>query len=302
MVFRVSHLTRYEYDQAVRFSPHVLYLRPRESPQHVLRRFDLQVEPAARVVTALDVQDNTVLVAHIPGPTRQLEIRTRFEFETRDRNPFDFILRRDADNFPPVYTKAERFALGPYLAPPFGPTQVGLRNWLRRELGELPGQTVAVLDTINRLIHRQVRYVRREVGGIQPSAETAKLGSGSCRDFSVLAIELLRTLGVAARFVSGYMFDPPDPEAGPPPPGAMHAWIEVYLPGAGWKGLDPTHGIFCHEAFIPVAHAAQADTVNPTQGGYYSPFIVGNRMTAQVDIEHLDAKEEPAPATGAGSA
>jgi len=91
----------------------------------------------------------------------------------------------------------------------------------------------------------------------------------------VLFVELCRTLGLAARFVSGYQYDP-SPDA--PAEGAMHAWAEVYLPGAGWKGLDPTHGIFCDENFIPVAHAAIAESVNPIQGSYYAPDPVPSKL------------------------
>ena len=124
-------------------------------------------------------------------------------------------------------------------------------------------------------------YRRRDEHGIQQPAVTIELGTGSCRDYAVLLIACLRTLGLAARFVSGYLFDPS--RAGLFG-GDMHAWVEVFLPGAGWRGLDPTHGIFCDNAYVPVAHAVVAMSVNPVQGSFFSLQPAHATMTTDVQV------------------
>ena len=142
------------------------------------------------------------------------------------------------------------------------------------------------LTALNTLLFQQLRYTRREEPGIQPSVVTLERSGGACRDYAVLLMECCRTLGLAARFVSGYMFAPSDQDERTA--GAMHAWAEVYLPGAGWCGLDPTHGVWCDEHFIPNAHAAQAESVNPIQGTVYAPGPVSARLFTEVRVERLD--------------
>jgi transglutaminase-like putative cysteine protease len=287
MLLRVSHLTRYDYSQDVSFSPHVLYLRPRESPLHRLRSFRYELSPKARLVTTQDPQDNVLTLAHFLGHSSILSFQSDFEIETLDTNPFDFLLKTSAIKYPVTYDKAEQFALAPYLAPPFNETQTALRAWVAAHLPDAPPETTPFLAALTSILQESITYVRRETGRSQPSARTLALGSGSCRDFAVLLIETCRTLGFAARFVSGYLYDPPAADAVDPAPGAMHAWVEVYLPGAGWKGLDPTRGIFCDDSFIPVAHAAQADVVTPIQGNYYAAIPVSAKLTTSVVVEKL---------------
>ena len=115
---------------------------------------------------------------------------------------------------------------------------------------------------------------------------TLSKGSGACRDYAVLFAEMCRTLGIAARFVSGYLYAPADDNHRTV--GAMHAWVEVYLPGAGWVGLDPTHGIWCDDSFIPVAHAAQAESVNPIQGTYFNGTVASSKLHTDVTVEKLN--------------
>lgn len=287
MLLRVSHHTRYDYTQAVSFAPHLLYLRPRETPLHRLRSFRCHLSPEARLLPTVDAQDNTAHWAHFWEKSTALNIRTEFEIETLETNPFDFLLRPAIAKFPFSYGSGDQFALAPYLVPPFDRTQARLRSWLAENLVDPPQETLPFLMALNGLLHRTIRYARREEGAIQASLETLSLGSGSCRDFAVLLLEICRTFGVAARFVSGYLYDPPPPEEPNPVPGAMHAWVEVHLPGAGWKGFDPTRNMVCDETFIPVAHAAQADLVNPIQGTYYASGPVGSKLTTSVLIERI---------------
>jgi transglutaminase-like putative cysteine protease len=287
MQLQVIHDSRYEYDREVGFSAHALYLRPRETAQLRLKRYKCEIEPSARLVQTLDSHDNPLIWAWIEGRSRRLRIRSEFEIETLATNPFDFILRPGASVLPVAYDAVDRFALASYLAPPFDETQALLRQWVRGKLPGLAGDTVGFLDAVNRLVCSAIRYQHREEGFSQPSILTIERGSGSCRDLAVLLLEICRTFGFGARFVSGYMYDPPEPGT-TPLPAAMHAWAEVFLPGAGWLGLDPTRGIFCNEAFVPVAHAAQADQVTPIQGNYVSKESVNSKLTVFVEVNRQD--------------
>lgn len=284
MKLKVSHLTRYEYDREVSFSPHILYLRPREGPFLRLNRFQFNVSPDAKLVWTRDSHDNALAWAHFWERSACLGIRTEFEVETLDSNPFDFIIKPCATLFPFEYEDLHRFALAPFLAPPYEATRVCLVNWLDEHFVDRPGETIPFIIALNTLVNQSLVYARRDDRGIQPSLVTLDRGGGSCRDYAVLFIELCRTLGIAARFVSGYLHDPGPDSASQ---GAMHAWAEVYLPGAGWKGVDPTHGIFCDDAFIPVAHAAVAESVNPIQGDYFSADPAYSRLTHSILVEQI---------------
>lgn len=284
MKLKVSHLTRYEYDREVSFSPHIIYLRPRDTPLLRVEKFHFNISPEAKLIWAQDYYDNPMAWAHFWERSATLSIRAESIVETLDANPFDFILKPNAFNFPFEYEALHRFNLTPYLTPPFDETQAVLRNWLDEHFVDRPKETVPFLVALNNLVHASLKYTRRYERGIQPSTTTLQLGTGSCRDYAVLFVELCRTLGIAARFVSGYLYDP-TPDS--PAYGAMHAWAEVYLPGAGWKGIDPTHGIFCNDAFIPVAHAAVAESVNPIQGSYYSSEHIPSKLTHSILVEQI---------------
>ncbi len=289
MFIRLSHLTRYEYSGPVSFAPHALYLRPRETPRQRLHDFQLAISPTARRIATTDPLDNALDWAYFApeNSATRLEFRSELMVETLDTNPFDFFLKPAALTFPFDYDSTERIALIPSLTPRAdSPSAAVLRGWLDQHLPSPPTETVPFLTALNSAVHRALTYTRREEQGVQSAAETLALGSGSCRDYAVFLIELCRTLGLAARFVSGYLYEPTAPGTTPMPP-AMHAWAEVYLPGAGWRGLDPTRGIFCDDAFVPVAHASFAENVNPIQGTFYGPAGTTSQLTTILTIEKL---------------
>lgn len=279
MRLEISHSTRYDYDRAVQLLPHLLYLRPRENPLLQVNRFDLAVSPGARLDWTRDDFDNLPAGVRFDGIAAFLEVRTECAVTTSEIGPFDFLVRDYAVGFPFQYEPLHGFNLGIYRAPPVSAVQRVLLEWLSDRFTDRPRQTVSWLFALNQAVYRGIGYRRRDEPGIQESELTIRLGTGSCRDLAVLLIECLRTLGLAARFVSGYMHAPISNETAA---GAMHAWVEVFLPGAGWRGLDPTHGVFCHHAYVPVAHAVVAESVNPIQGSYFcrSPVIA----TMQVDV------------------
>lgn len=281
MRLEISHVTRYDYDRSVRLHPHLLYLRPRENPLLQVTRFELTFTPEARVDWMRDDFDNLPASAQFARESSVLEIRSSCEVLTNDLPPFDFLMRDYAASFPFEYEPLHRFNLGIYLAPPDQATQDAARQWLGARFPVWPTDTVSWIFALNEILYRNLSYARRDEPGIQSPLETLQLGSGSCRDYAELLVACLRTLGLAARFVSGYMHDPATDGYSA---GDMHAWVEVFLPGAGWRGIDPTHGIFCHNAYVPVAHAVVAESVNPIQGSFYSAQPAESELRAEVRV------------------
>jgi transglutaminase-like putative cysteine protease len=289
MFLRISHLSRYDYSEAVSFAPHELYLRPADSPRQRLHQFTLTITPEARRIATSDPLDNAVDWAYFPATAvaPRLEFLSDLLVETLEPNPFAFFLRPAAATFPFAYQPVEAIALDPCLITRSDTPVAELRTWLAKEFSAPPTETVALLVQLVAAVHRCIRYMRRDEEGIQSVAETLRLGSGSCRDQAVFLMEALRLLGLAARFVSGYIYEPPATGAGPAPPPAMHAWTEVYLPGAGWRGLDPSRGIFCDDAFVAVAHAAVAESVSPIQGTFIGTPGVKSSLTTDLKINRL---------------
>ena len=290
MFLRLVHLTRYDYSEPVSFAPHALYLRPRENARQRVHHYALEVTPTARRIATNDALDNALDWAFFApeNPATKLEFRSDLLVETLNSNPLDFFLKPTALTFPFRYDAAERAALAPCLAPcPDSPGPDLLQAWLGQHIPEVPAETVPFLMALNAAVHRTLVYTPRDEQAIQSAAETLARGSGSCRDFAVLLIELCRAQGLAARFVSGYLYEPAATGASPPLSPSMHAWAEVYLPGAGWRGLDPTRNIFCDDTFVPIAHAPIAESVNPIQGTFYGPATVSAKLTAALSVEKL---------------
>ncbi|MBS0632371.1 MAG: transglutaminase family protein [Verrucomicrobia bacterium] len=289
MFLRIQHLSRYTYAQPVAFAPHALYLRPRETPRQRLHEFSLSISPAPRRVATSDAGDNALEWAYFePGAMfTELEFRTESLVETLDSNPFDFFLSPSALNFPFAYTPAERHVLAPSLLLPDGSDPAQLNTWLASHFATPPTDTVSYLTALNTAVRSALSYNRREEPGIQSPAQTLALGTGTCRDYAVFFIALCRHLGLAARFVSGYVYDPPTATIPNPLPPDLHAWAEVYLPGAGWRGLDPTRAIFCDDAYVPLAHAALAESVNPIQGNFVGGAGVASNLHTSLTLTRL---------------
>lgn len=294
----ISHTTRFEYDREVQLRSHLLYLRPRENPLLQVDRFELAFTPSARVQWMRDDFDNILASAQFSDRASVLEIRSACTVSTSDLLPFDFLVRDYARTYPFAYEPLHYFNLGIYFAPEQASAQAPLRRWLAEHFRDQPDDTVAWLLALNRTVHQHLEYRHRPEPGIQQALTTLELGTGSCRDYAAFLIECARALGIAARFVSGYMADQtPGASTGR----SMHAWVEVFLPGAGWRGLDPTHGIFCDSSYVPIAHAVVAESVNPVQGSFTGEASVAVRMTADVQVSRA-ALESSAAATDGSSA
>jgi transglutaminase-like putative cysteine protease len=214
----------------------------------------------------------------------QLEISSKVVVQQYNVAPLDFLVAESAVNYPFAYDADTALMLYPYLARPSSRDEAALAAWLAKwwQRGEAI-QTYALLDRLCTGINRTLSYQVREQPGVQSAAETVQRGVGSCRDFATLLMEAARFLGLAARFVSGYLNSPPADGSS----GSTHAWTEVYIPGAGWKGFDPTIGEVAGSKNIAVAVARVADAVSPVTGSYFGPK--GAELAVGVWVKELPA-------------
>ncbi len=254
----LSHKTRYRYDRLVALSPHLIRLRPAPHCRTPILSYSLTVAPRTQFVNwQQDPYGNYLARVVFPERARELVVDVDLVADLSVINPFDFFLEPAAETYPFVYEPWLAKELAPFLdASPMGPR---LRD-LVRGIDRTPCATVDFLVELNRRLSKDVRYVIRLESGVQTPEQTLDLGSGSCRDSTWLLVHILRNLGLAARFVSGYLIQlVPDVKALDGPSGAaadftdLHAWAEVYLPGAGWIGLDPTSGLLAGEGHLPLA-------------------------------------------------
>lgn len=294
MNLKIEHLTKHSYEQAVSFSDHALFLRPLDSHRRRVTNFIVETTPASTQRWVRDVYGNLVLRCNFGlTESKALEFKTHIELSVDEDNPFDFILESHATAFPFNYREPDLSSLKSYLdtSPSKGAFKV--LDWFYQVVPN-PSQhpdVVQFLSDINLAIRREIGYVRRDEEGIQEPDTTLELKTGSCRDMAVLFIAILRQLGFAARFCSGYLYVPPaeegEAQAVNRAEGSMHAWSEVYLPGAGWKGFDPTNGVLADSYFIPCGVSHEPLNVNPVQGSYYAKQSVASTMEVELKISSI---------------
>jgi len=285
----VDHLTEYRYERPVRFGEHSLYLRPRESQTIHVSSFSLRCQPEGKVRWMRDCFNNVVAVVSFGSVESDLlSFHCQMAFDVAKENPFDFILEPRARQFPFSYDDREKNALRPYLEPEES-ERWRILDWLRSTLGDARAtrDTLSFLTDLNLAIHRNIAYERRDEEGTQTANQTLERATGSCRDMAELFVATSRQLGLAARFVSGYLYEPPPADGAVlfnRAAGSMHAWAEVYLPGAGWRGFDPTNGLLTDHRFLSSAVANQPQWVNPIQGQYFQQGGVGSQMTVHLQV------------------
>ena len=277
MTLRVAlnHQTRYHFDRPVKLWPHEIRLRPAAHSRTAILSYSLRVEPGGHFLNwQQDPFGNWVARLVFPEKTRSLSITVDLVAEMTVINPFDFFIDEFAESYPFAYPDALRRELAPYLetdaATPL------FAEWLARTRGDFlaaPLRTIDMLVGINQRVQQVVAYIVRLESGVQTPEETLALGRGSCRDSAWLLVQLLRHLGLAARFASGYLIQmKPDVTALDGPSGTdhdftdLHAWTEVFIPGAGWIGLDPTSGLLAGEGHIPLACTAIPASAAPVSG------------------------------------
>ena len=263
--YKIIHSTYYNYTDTVTLGPHHLLLRPREGHDLRIESFVLKITPDAQIYWHRDVEDNSVAIANFTRPTQQLRVESEVIIQQYNEFPLDFIVADYAINYPFSYNEGDQFLLSPYRVLPDQKTRELLNNWIFQvwKVGEQV-QTYTLLKRLTEIIYKTLVYKAREEPGVQSAEETLSLGSGSCRDFALLFMEAVKCLGLASRFVSGYLHAPLMSSQ----VGSTHAWAEVYLPGGGWKGFDPTIGNIVGTDHIPVAVSRLAQAVPPISGSY----------------------------------
>jgi transglutaminase-like putative cysteine protease len=263
----IHHVTEYQFSGPVSLLPHRLLLRPRENHNVRIESSVLEIFPAHSLQWKRDALDNSVAVVAFPEPADRLRICSNLVIQHYEENPFDFLVDDYAVIHPFDYAKREQADLAPFRKAVYPADREAVQRWLDA-LGLLrPMETFTLLDRVNRELVSRFFYQMREEPGVQPPAQTLAHNSGSCRDFAALFMEACRHLGLASRFVSGYLYTS-DTDTGN---ASTHAWAEVYLPGAGWKGFDPTSGEVTGNRHIAVAVARHPEAVPPVAGSYIGP-------------------------------
>lgn len=266
--YTILHRTYYNFSADVRLEAHTLRLRPRENYDLRIESSILEITPLASLRWHRDVEDNSVAIATFESPTNQLLIESKVILQQYNQAPLDFLVTDYATDYPFAYTPEDRVVLSPYINFTEHSTGDPLTEWIANLWRpDDRVQTYTLLQRFNVHIHESLSYQLREEPGVQTALATLSRGTGSCRDFAYLFMEAVRRLGFAARFVSGYLHGPPSSINF----GATHAWAEVYLPGAGWKGFDPTIGEIVGTQHIAVAVARMPELVPPIAGSFVGP-------------------------------
>lgn len=262
--YKIIHRTYYNYSAPVILGPHNLLLRPREDYELRIESFALTITPDASLLWHRDVEGNSVAIATFSLPASQLLIESEVIIQQYNESPLDFLVSDYALRYPFSYQGEDNILLSAYKALPDQATIDVVNTWISNFWKPDEAiQTYTLLQRIAEYIHQSLTYRVREEPGVQSAVNTLSCGTGSCRDFAFLFMEAVRCLGLAARFVSGYLYAPLMAEIG-----STHAWAEVYLPGAGWKGFDPTIGKIVGSDHIAVAVARLPEAVPPISGSF----------------------------------
>jgi transglutaminase-like putative cysteine protease len=293
----VHHRTTYQYRQPVAFGEHRMMLRPREGHDQRLLETRLQITPEpAELRWMHDVFGNSVAIARFTGRARELCFDSLVRLDHTPLHALDFQLDPHAELYPIAYGIDEIPDLARSIERHFPDPDHAVERWARRFLSS--GSQTRTLDLLCGMTHairQELDYIPRHERGVQAPAQTLAGGSGTCRDFAVLMMEAVRSLGLAARFVSGYLYSPVHDAAGAASKrrggGSTHAWVRVFLPGAGWVEFDPTNGIIGNRDLIRVAVARDPRQALPLHGTWTGFPADSLGMTVEVDVS-----AEPAPA------
>jgi transglutaminase-like putative cysteine protease len=273
MYFKIRHLTKYRYSQPVQLGPQQLRFHPRaDGAQRVIaHRLDISPEPRGRN-THIDLEGNPVLQVWFEGQTDHLDIRLDMEVETLREDPFDFVLLPEAASLP-VRHSHDRPLVDGYLERAEADDAV---TAFAAELSlSVDRDALRFLDALSRQLYSDFEHVHRETGQPQSPAFTLEHRRGACRDLAVLFVDCCRAEGLVARFASGYQKGNLQSETR-----HLHAWPEVYLPGAGWRGFDPTHGTAVADTHVTMAAAADSGSTMPVIGSF-----LGRGVSSQLDYD-----------------
>lgn len=280
---RITHTTRYEYSEPVTFGPHRIMVRPREGHDVHIESSVLNITPEAKVRWLRDTYGNSIGVIDFLEPGSVLEVYSELTVQHYDENPLDFLIDPEALSYPFRYSMDEYSELIPYQLPSYPRCSPQLQAWLLQfyRPGQLLG-TFDLLSGLNSAIHQQFAYKHRDEEGVQRPSESLALMSGSCRDFATLMMDAVRLWGFGARFVSGYI------QMGEAQHGATHAWVEVYIPGAGWRGFDPTNNKMAGSEHVSVAVARDPHKAAPISGSWQGSPGAFQGMKIGVTVVEID--------------
>jgi transglutaminase-like putative cysteine protease len=281
---RIVHKTQYHYTAPVSFGPHRVMMRPREGHDVHIVRGRLSVEPAATVRWLRDIYGNSNAILTFSQPSEKLSVLGEVDVDLRHDESIEWLIDPAAKDFPFQYAPEEQVELIQYKLPSYPYEGDTLHQWLRGLYW--PGQLIGTLDLLNKLnthIFDSLKYSHRDDPGVQLPCDTLARGSGSCRDFAVLMMEAARHWGFAARFVSGYI------QMAEGQHGATHAWTEIYLPGAGWHGFDPTNNKLAGTEHISVAVAREQEKASPLSGTWSGPNDAFDRMEVSVQVVPIES-------------
>ena len=276
---RIKHLTEYFFSSQVTLNEHRLLLRPREGHDVRIETSRLDITPAYQIKWQRDVFDNSLAIVNFRELSTSLIIASEVVIQHYGQAPYDFLLEDYAVNFPFTYAENEQVDLTTFQLSNFVNDRQIIIKWLQ-QIGLSGMGTFSMLVKLNQMISNQFQYRTRTEPGVQSPAQTLALHSGSCRDYATLFIEACRCLGLASRFVSGYLHAPAT-EAGN---ATTHAWVEIYLPGTGWKGFDPTCGVITGTQHIAVAVARDPEAVPPVSGSFIGACAAEMRVDVQVKL------------------
>lgn len=284
---RIIHNTYYTYSEPVTLMPHRLMLRPRAGHDIRVEEAELNISVPHELSWQRDIYGNSVGVVTFTEPVTEISITSEVVLQHFEAKPLNFLVDDRAVMFPFHSDLSERVEMIPYQMPCFPSDSAAVRDWVHEFWR--PGQmieTYVLLDTMNKAIAQGFTYGRREEPGVQRPADTLARRSGSCRDFATLFMEACRFFGLASRFVSGYLHSPSTVQDD----GSTHAWAEVYLPGAGWKGFDTTSGLVTGDDHIAVAVTRHPADAPPIAGSFIGTAECKSTMKVKVDVHELKAE------------
>lgn len=283
MKLAIRYRAAYHYAKPASLSPHSVRLFPRPDVTMSIQSIRFATNAGADIQYRRDLFDNQIAFCFYPEKVEVLEYELEIDLQLEERNAFHFLVDPRAVNLPFAYSAEERSVLDPFLHP--SAAELTLPETLLPKSDPRP--TVETLVGMNDWIFDNIEYERRDEGEAYPAEQTLDLQRGSCRDFSVLMAEVLRRHGLASRLVSGFVWETDDPDSPKKAENALHAWIETYLPGAGWIGLDPTNGLFCNHFFLPTAVGITPAQIAPVAGHYYGKETITSTLDTNLSIQEI---------------
>jgi len=291
--YDILHTTTYRYREPVSFGEHRVMFRPRDSHDLRVLATDLQVSPEASVRMIQDPQSNSIAIVQPLVSADELRIVCSFTIEHAHSQNLELPIDPGAAIFPFTYSVQDYLDLQKYLRPHYDDPKGELADWARSFVRtDEQNLTRDILVRMNQQIRDSFTYAERIEEGTQTPLQTLALGSGACRDFALLMMEAARRLGVATRFVSGYLYDPTLDAADASGEavtgaGATHAWLQAYLPGAGWVPFDPTNNLLGGTQLIRVGVARDPSQAAPVSGSWFGPADAYMGLTATVQVKRL---------------